>query len=69
MGNWGGGSSDPPPPLAKGLAYIGAYSRGVYHAYHIVYYMQARSQPARWGGSELEWVEHQAHPPPWTLSA
>ena len=31
---------------------------------------QARSQPARWGGSELGWVEHQAHPPPpWTLSA
>ena len=29
---------------------------------------QARSQPARWGGSELGWVEHQ-HPPPWTLSA
>ena len=26
---------------------------------------QARSQPARWGrGSELGWVEHQAHPPP-----
>ena len=25
--------------------------------------MQARSQPARWGGSELGWVEHQAHPP------
>ena len=22
------------------------------------------SQPARWGGSELGWVEHQAHPPP-----
>ena len=21
------------------------------------------SQPARWGGSELGWVEHQAHPP------
>ena len=31
---------------------------------------QARSQPARWGGgSELGWVEHQAHPPPWALSA
>ena len=27
-------------------------------------YLQARSQPARWGGSELGWVEHQAHPPP-----
>ena len=28
--------------------------------------IQARSQPARWGGggSELGWVEHQAHPPP-----
>ena len=26
--------------------------------------VQARSQPARWGGSELGWVEHQAHPPP-----
>ena len=27
--------------------------------------LQARSQPARWGGgSELGWVEHQAHPPP-----
>ena len=25
---------------------------------------QARSQPPRWGGSELGWVEHQAHPPP-----
>ena len=25
--------------------------------------VQARSQPARWGGSELGWVEHQAHPP------
>ena len=28
-------------------------------------HIQARSQPARWGGgSELGWVEHQAHPPP-----
>ena len=26
-------------------------------------FTQARSQPARWGGSELGWVEHQAHPP------
>ena len=46
---------------------------------------QARSQPARWGGSELGWVEHRRGymiswrgwrhsihkhpPPPWTLSA
>ena len=28
-------------------------------------HVQARSQPARWGGgSELGWVDHQAHPPP-----
>ena len=30
----------------------------------MVVQVQARSQPARWGGSELGWVEHQAHPPP-----
>ena len=29
----------------------------------LIHYHQARSQPARWGGSELGWVEHQAHPP------
>ena len=31
---------------------------------HTPHTHQARSQPARWGGSELGWVEHQAHPPP-----
>ena len=30
---------------------------------HMKVPVQARSQPARWGGSELGWVEHQAHPP------
>ena len=46
------------------LLHVSVLSRQLLDPFCSVVPIQARSQPARWGGSELGWVEHQAHPPP-----
>ena len=75
---WNSGESQPPhSPIAEvrflchfrlalmqSVADPGCGERGGHPTIQVKHVVQARSQPARWGGSELGWVEHQAHPPP-----